>query len=135
MLNQLCLRNFKAWRNLDVEFGRVTALFGRNSSGKSSILHFLLLLKQTKNASDRSLVLDFGGGPSEFVHLGSFETTVHRGGTAFYKHVCRHEWDAAKASIMNATDSDWTEHAELTDRLGVHVQQLCPTYAIKQGRK
>lgn len=76
MLNQLVVKNFKAWRELDIRFGAVTGLFGTNSSGKSSILQFLLLLKQTKNATDRGLVLDFGG-PDQFVNLGSFTDAIH----------------------------------------------------------
>ena len=32
----------------------------------------------------------------------------------------------ADATIVNATDSDWAEHRELTDGLGVRVRQLCP---------
>ena len=53
MLTELHLENFKAWRELTIEFGRITALFGENSAGKSSLMHFLLMLKQTKNAADR----------------------------------------------------------------------------------
>ena len=40
----------------------------------------------------------------------------------------------AQATIVNATDSDWTEHRELTDRLGVDVRQLCPEHAIRPGK-
>lgn len=79
MLTELHLENFKAWQELTIEFGRITALFGENSSGKSSVLQFLLLLKQTKDATDRGLVLDFGGGPNERVDLGNFVAAVHRG--------------------------------------------------------
>lgn len=78
MLKELHLENFKAWRDLTIDFGRITALFGENSSGKSSVLQFLLLLKQTRDATDRGLVLDFGGGPNEKVDLGSFKAAVHR---------------------------------------------------------
>ncbi len=78
MLKHLELNNFKAWRKLDIEFGKVTGLFGVNSSGKSSVLQFLLLLKQTKDATDRGLVLDFGG-PNQLVNLGTYEAIVHRG--------------------------------------------------------
>lgn len=77
MLNRLHFRNFKAWREADLEFAKVTGFFGTNSAGKSSLLHFLLLLKQTRNATDRGLVLDFGG-PNEIVNLGGFEDVVHR---------------------------------------------------------
>jgi len=37
----------------------------------------------------------------------------------------------ADAVIVNATDSDWAEHHELTDRLGVDVRQLCPQHATR----
>lgn len=76
MLTHLSLSNFKAWREAHLKFGKVTGLFGTNSAGKSSILQLLLLLKQTKNATDRGLVLDFGG-PDEMVNLGTFGDIVH----------------------------------------------------------
>ena len=77
MLSSLKVENFKAWRKLDIEFGMVTGLFGKNSSGKSSILQLLLMLKQTKNATDRRLVLDFGG-PNALVNLGNYRDVVHK---------------------------------------------------------
>lgn len=81
MLTELHFSNFKAWRKLDMQLGRVTGLFGTNSSGKSSILQFLLMLKQTKNATDRGLVLDLGG-PNQLVNLGTFKDLVHNHQTA-----------------------------------------------------
>lgn len=77
MLNRLKLENFKAWREADLAFGKVTGFFGSNSAGKSSLLHLLLLLKQTRNATDRGIVLDFGG-PGHMVNLGSFEDAVYK---------------------------------------------------------
>ena len=77
MLNRLKIENFKAWREVDLAFGKVTGLFGTNSAGKSSLLQFLLLLKQTRNATDRRLVLDFGG-PGDMVDLGTFDDAVHQ---------------------------------------------------------
>lgn len=35
----------------------------------------------------------------------------------------------AQAPILNATDTDWNQHADLLDALGVTVDQLCPEYA------
>ena len=32
----------------------------------------------------------------------------------------------AKATVLNATDSDWKESKDLMDQLGVKVEQLCP---------
>ena len=41
---------------------------------------------------------------------------------------------SADAVIVNASDSDWAEHRELTDQLGVGVRQLCPQHAIRAGK-
>ena len=76
MLTRLRLHNFKAWREADLTFGKITGLFGTNSSGKSSLLQLLLLLKQTRNATDRGLVLDLGG-PGDMANLGTFADIVH----------------------------------------------------------
>ena len=77
MLTRLRLENFKAWRKADIAFGKITGFFGANSAGKSSLLQFLLLLKQTRNATDRGLVLDFGG-PDDLTNLGTFADVVYR---------------------------------------------------------
>ena len=76
MLTRMKLENFKAWQEADLTFGKVTAFFGANSAGKSSLFHLLLLLKQTRNATDRAVVLDFGGR-AELVNLGTFADVVH----------------------------------------------------------
>lgn len=76
MLTKLEISNFKSWRHAEMELGAVTALFGTNSSGKTSLLQFLLLLKQTKENADRSLDLDFGGENS-LVNLGHYENAIH----------------------------------------------------------
>ena len=75
MLTRLEFTNFKTWEKACLDLGRVTALFGTNSSGKSSILQFILLAKQTKNATDRSISLELN---DEFVSLGSATDVIHR---------------------------------------------------------
>ncbi|MCY4051134.1 MAG: DUF3696 domain-containing protein [Gammaproteobacteria bacterium] len=75
MLNKLKIKNFKAWHEVEIEFGKITGFFGANSAGKSSLIQFLLMLKQTKNATDRGLVLDFGG-PAGLVNLGTYVDVV-----------------------------------------------------------
>ena len=95
MLTDLQVENFKAWSDLKIEFGKITAIFGENSAGKSSLLQFLLMLKQTKNAVDPGLVLDFGGGPNELVDLGGYSDTVHRG-------------SEDKADLLSLPDMQWS---------------------------
>ena len=76
MLKELTLKNFKLWKSVDaMRLAPITGLFGTNSSGKSSILQALLLLKQTLESSDRSLPLHLGG-ERDYVELGSFRDVI-----------------------------------------------------------
>jgi len=47
MINSLRLKNFKPFQDQLLEFGRLTLLSGLNSTGKSSVLQSLLLLRQS----------------------------------------------------------------------------------------
>jgi predicted ATPase len=78
MLTQLQLKNFKGWRDTQpVKLKPLTILFGTNSSGKSSLEQFLLMLKQTVESSDRKTVL-FPGDKDSVVNLGSFDEFIYR---------------------------------------------------------
>ncbi|MCB9856111.1 MAG: DUF3696 domain-containing protein [Phycisphaerales bacterium] len=71
MLTSLSLSNFKAWKSIHrMRVAPITCLFGTNSSGKSSILQFLLMLKQTADSADRAVVLQLGDEKS-LVSLGT----------------------------------------------------------------
>jgi predicted ATPase len=77
MLTQLSVANFKSWRSIrQMRLAPITGLFGANSSGKSSILQLLLMLKQTIESSDRAQVLEFGDDKS-LTNLGSFRDIVY----------------------------------------------------------
>lgn len=76
MLTHLQLKNFKIWKNTgSVKIAPLTVLFGTNSSGKSSIEQFFLMLKQTMESSDRKAVV-FPGDQNSPVNLGSFEELI-----------------------------------------------------------
>ena len=74
MIRRLQIQNFKSWRKVDVTFPAITGLFGVNSSGKSSLGQFLLLLKQTRESADRATVLELNG---RFMRLGTALDVVH----------------------------------------------------------
>jgi AAA ATPase domain len=74
MLKTLHIENFKSWRIADLDFGKVTGLFGTNSSGKSSLTQFLLLLKQTSEATDRAAALTLN---ERYVNLGIFKDMIY----------------------------------------------------------
>lgn len=75
MLKRLAFTHFKSWPEATLDFAPITGLFGTNSSGKTSILQFLLLLKQTKDATDRGLSLELNG---PVVQLGTIRDAIHR---------------------------------------------------------
>ena len=54
----------------------ITLFFGSNSSGKSSIGHFLMMLKQTTETPDRRAVF-YPGGRNAAVNLGSYQEMVY----------------------------------------------------------
>lgn len=77
MLTRIRLRNFKSWVDTgDLALYPITGFFGANSSGKSSLLQAILLLKQTSDSRDRGLIFHFGD-KSTPVDLGDFTSVLH----------------------------------------------------------
>ncbi len=74
MLRSLEFTNFKSWKKADLKCRRITGIFGTNSSGKTSLIQFLLLLKQTKDATDRQVSLELNG---DYVQLGTVQDAIH----------------------------------------------------------
>lgn len=76
MLRKLSIRNFKLWKDTgNIRMAPITLFFGANSSGKSSIGQFLMMLKQTVESSDRKAVF-YPGGKNSAVQLGSYQEMV-----------------------------------------------------------
>lgn len=76
MITGLRIENFKSWRETgELRFAPLTCLFGSNSSGKTSVLQLLLMLKQTVESSDRKQVLNLGDDRS-LVSLGTFRDVL-----------------------------------------------------------
>lgn len=75
MLVRLKFQNFKSWPEADLKFRPITGLFGTNSSGKTSLIQFLLLLKQTKDGTDRGISLEFNG---PYAQLGVYHDIIHQ---------------------------------------------------------
>ena len=75
MITNITLENFKCFRHVDISPKLVTLFIGPNGTGKSGILQALLLLKQSKDASEQ---LDLDGAlvsltPEQFMSKGLFE--------------------------------------------------------------
>ncbi|HBK55129.1 MAG TPA: DUF3696 domain-containing protein [Xanthomonadales bacterium] len=77
MLTELQIRNFKAWRDTGLlRLAPLTVIFGTNSSGKSSLGHLLMALKQTAQLADRRRALHLGDENSA-IDLGTFRDCLH----------------------------------------------------------
>lgn len=84
MLTNLRIKNFKAWKDTgEVRLAPITVFFGGNSAGKTSLLQFLLMLRQTAESSDRRRVLNPGDSYTA-VELGTFQDMI-------YDHDLRHK--------------------------------------------
>ena len=84
MLTHLKLENFKIWKTtVPIRLAPLTLLLGTNSSGKSSLIQSLLLIRQTVKGSDHSLDLNFGSPDAgDSVALGQFKDVLCRHGAA-----------------------------------------------------
>lgn len=83
MLTHLQLKNFKAWTDTGlVDLKPVTMLLGTNSSGKSTLIQSLLLLRQTVQSPDRTIHLNLGGDElHDFFNFGDFDNVLTQGAT------------------------------------------------------
>jgi hypothetical protein len=78
MLETLRFHNFKSWHDTgEIQLAPITGFFGTNSSGKSSLLQFLLMLKQTVESNDQQQVLNLGSDRT-YVDLGTSYDIVHQ---------------------------------------------------------
>ncbi|WP_028522632.1 AAA family ATPase [Runella limosa] len=72
LIQNLSLKNFKCFEEVDVEFAPITLLTGANSSGKSSLIYSLLAVLQTEQ-------FPFYLSPNgKYVNLGGFEEMTNK---------------------------------------------------------
>lgn len=84
MLTHLKLENFKIWRSTGpIRLAPITLLLGTNSSGKSSLIQSLLLIRQTVKGDDPNLDLNLGNPDADdSVTLGQYKDLLCRHGIA-----------------------------------------------------
>ncbi len=70
-IHDLRLTNFKGFRRLDVRLGKLTVLTGTNSSGKSSVMHAIVLLEQSRDQDPPGFVLN-----GDLIELGDYEDVL-----------------------------------------------------------
>ena len=127
MLTHIRVKNFKSWRDSgEVKLAPLTGFFGTNSSGKSSLLQMLLLLKQTIGSET---VLFFGDEQS-LVNLGSFRDVIHGHDTDALLELefgCK----PRKPLTISVPDVNATEHP---DALSTPIGSFTFTTSIREER-
>ena len=79
MITEFRAQNFKSWDDTKtLRFAPLTGFFGANSSGKTSILQVLLMLKQTVERPPGWNEPLYFGDEESLVNLGSFDDVIHR---------------------------------------------------------
>lgn len=124
MLKQLRIKNFKGWKDTStIRMAPISLFFGANSSGKSSIGQFLMMLKQTVESPDRKAVF-YPGGKNSAVQLGSYhEMVFHR--DPKNKIAFNYQWslpeelkfkDPLSGQIFSGDDLEFNAEVELSDK-------------------
>ena len=129
MITYLSVENFKSWENApDLRMAPLTAFFGANGSGKSSILQVLLMLKQTtERPLDWNEPLYFGDENS-LVNLGSFDKIIYQHNNSIRLGIYlswtlprklnvadQYETDALSFCLDTYEDSVWTSYYDCGD--------------------
>jgi predicted ATPase len=123
MLKHLRIQNFKGWKDTGtIRMAPISLFFGANSSGKSSIGQFLMMLKQTVESPDRKAVF-YPGGKNSAVQLGSYQEMVFHRDPA-NKIAFDYRWalpedlkfkDPLSGQIFSGDDLDFRAEVELSD--------------------
>ena len=97
-----------------MKFKPITLIYGPNSSGKSSIIQSLLLLKQTMNESGKTQEHIIPKG--ELVNLGSYKDFI-------YKHDLKNKYSFFLSHCIDNTNNDISFPAELDIRkIGIGIK-------------
>ena len=123
MFTSMRLQEFKSWSDTgEIRLAPVTGFFGANSSGKSSLLHSFVLMKQTAQSSDLADALNLGDN-SSIIDFGNLAQIKHGG---FYGRLSMSfEWKTQSwlAALTQATAERKLSPGEISDPyLDVRIQ-------------
>lgn len=129
MIKSLRFKNFKGWKDTGkIDFSRITLFMGSNSSGKSSIGQFLMLLKQSCSSADRKTVLFLGdstsvvelGGPIDMLYEHNIEDMLE----------FEYSWQLPEPLILANMTDDATQQKivineiEFSNQIAVHDKDI-----------
>ncbi|MCX6582892.1 MAG: DUF3696 domain-containing protein [Candidatus Aminicenantes bacterium] len=105
MLTEFYLKNFKSWADTKpVHLAPLTGFFGVNSSGKTSLLQALLMLKQTVESTDRKRPLNTGDDRS-LADLGNILDIIYGHNNKRFIDIGL-SWELSKSGYITANDPE-----------------------------
>lgn len=122
LIKSFSIKNFKAFgREQTIPIKPITLIYGANSSGKSSMIHSLLLAKHALDTGDIDIHRTDTGGDS--VDLGGFKQYIHRRDASSHM-----EWTAEiKTSGFKGRMSDLMKKVKILSvsiSIGIDVDDL-----------
>jgi predicted ATPase len=111
MLKSIGLENYKCFKDkAEIEVAPLTVLCGENSSGKSSIIKSLLMLKQSYENTLSNNDLTFNG---KYVDNGVFQDVAYNGAEKFFTIENTFSIKRPPKKTLGITESDATSFNEL----------------------
>jgi predicted ATPase len=142
MLTSLHLKQFKAWADTGpIALKPITLLLGTNSSGKSSLIQSLLLLKQTVESPDRTIHLNLGGDErNDVFNFGDFSSILTHGAIdrqfeihfSFQRESAK---DRITAAAFDAVYGQATSGAVVIQQLRLSAQPDGPAFRVQRREK
>lgn len=120
--NQLIIENFRSWRGRNyIDLNRINLFFGSNSSGKSSVLHALALLKQSWAAREQRRAYISNLIPKgDEIDLGRLEDQISRPASKRKKDIPRLRFGIRFNDGSHLYDSlpprHWAMESQLSER-------------------
>ncbi len=105
MLKKFRIQNFKVWEDTgEIDLAPITLFFGANSSGKSSIGQFLMMLKQTVESRSRDVF--YLRDKNSAVQLGSYQEMV------FQRDIKKdiefeYQWSSDNTTVTIPSHKEW----------------------------
>ncbi len=120
MLEAIHLENFKASRDVDVRLAPLTVLAGLNSTGKSTLLQAIGLLRQSydRNGKTRGLCLS---GP--LVHLGQYGDVLSEGAVGdAVAFTIGEDGTSSRWVVRGKSDANQLQFDEAPERLPIFIK-------------
>jgi len=134
VFTRLLLKNFKGWEDTGpIRLAPITVFFGSNSSGKTSLLQSILLLKQTAESLDRTRILH-PGDDRTLVDLGTIQDLLFDHATDRRLEILI-RWRLPKALVLpdkqRAQELQFKVEVKVTEEGQPFVAQL--TYLMEEA--